>query len=87
MLQNLKYERSKREVERRHAVESFSKHASITDGDDTKETQDAEAMAAITWQKENELSFDSATVVTAAIGTIAPFLAGPAVDLVTRVLH
>jgi hypothetical protein len=39
------------------------------------------------WKETNELTFDSATVVTATIGAIAPFLAGPAVDLVTRVLH
>lgn len=83
----LEVRRSRREVERRRAVESFSKHASLTDSDDTKETQDAEAVAAIKWQKDNELAFDSATVVTATIGTIAPLVAGPAVDLVTRVLH
>jgi hypothetical protein len=39
------------------------------------------------WKESNELTFDSATVVTATIGTIAPFLAGPAVDLVTKALH
>jgi hypothetical protein len=83
----LEQKRLGREVERRRAVESFSKHASITDTDDTKDTEDAETMAAAKWQKDNELIFDSATVVTATIGTIAPFLASPAVDLVTRVLH
>ena len=51
------------------------------------ETQGDEDLAAAKWQDENELSFNSATVVTATIGTIAPFLAGPAVDLVTKVLH
>jgi hypothetical protein len=51
------------------------------------ETQGDEGLAAAKWQEENELSFNSATVVTATIGTIAPFLAGPAVDLVTKVLH
>jgi hypothetical protein len=51
------------------------------------ETRGDEDLAAAKWQAENELSFNSATVVTATIGTIAPFLAGPAVDLVTKVLH
>ena len=51
------------------------------------ETRGDEGLAAAKWQEENELSFNSATVVTATIGTIAPFLAGPAVDLVTKVLH
>jgi hypothetical protein len=77
----------RREIERRRAVEFFSKLAPIIDIDDTKEIQGATTTTAIKWQKENELSFDSATVVTATIGTIAPFLAGPAVDLVTKVLH
>ena len=40
-----------------------------------------------TWKEENELTFDSATAVSAALGIIAPFLAGPAVDLVTKALH
>jgi hypothetical protein len=39
------------------------------------------------WKKDNELIFDSTTVTTATIGIIAPLLAGPAVDLVTRALH
>lgn len=76
-----------REAERRDAVEFFSNHASIADSHDTNESQGADAMAVARWQKENELNFDSATVVMATIGTIAPFLAGPAVDLVTKALH
>ena len=79
-------EQSHRELEKRRAV-AFLKHAPIADPDGTKEPPDAEVMAVAKWQKDNELNFDSATVVTATIGTIAPFLAGPAVDLVTKALH
>jgi hypothetical protein len=78
---------AKREVERRRAVVSVSKRAFITDRQDKKVTQGAEDLAVAKWMETNKLNFDSATVVTATIGTIAPFLAGPAVDLVTKVLH
>lgn len=39
------------------------------------------------WKKNSGLTFETTTVVTAVIGTIAPFLAGPATDLVTKALH
>jgi hypothetical protein len=39
------------------------------------------------WKKDNDLTFDSATVVSATIGVVAPLLAGPAFDLVTKALH
>jgi hypothetical protein len=48
---------------------------------------DGKRMTEATWIKSNELTFDTATVVAATIGTIAPLLAGPAVDLVTKALH
>jgi len=48
---------------------------------------DGKRMTEATWMKSNELTFDTATVVAATIGTIAPLLAGPAVDLVTKALH
>jgi hypothetical protein len=78
---------AKRELGRRRAVVSLSRRASVTDREDKKETHGAEDLTAAKWMETNKLNFDSATVVTATIGTIAPFLAGPAVDLVAKVLH
>jgi hypothetical protein len=39
------------------------------------------------WRAANGLTFETSTVLTATISTIAPFLASPAVDLVTKALH
>ena len=61
--------------------------AAVPDTRVREETEGADDLAAAKWKEANKLTFDSATVVTAVIGTIAPFLASPAVDLVTKVLH
>lgn len=39
-----------------------------------------------TWKETNGLVFETSTVLSAAIGTIAPLLAGPAVDLVSSTI-
>jgi hypothetical protein len=39
------------------------------------------------WKEANGLTFETSTVLLATISTIAPFLASPAVDLVTKALH
>jgi hypothetical protein len=39
------------------------------------------------WKEANGLTFETSTVLLATISTIPPFLASPAVDLVTKALH
>jgi hypothetical protein len=55
--------------------------------DDTHVGPGAKPITEAKWRGDNELSFDTATVISAAIGTIAPLLTGPAVDLLSRALH
>jgi hypothetical protein len=39
------------------------------------------------WKTDNGLTFETTTVVTATIGTIAPLLASPAADLIGKMIH
>ena len=43
-------------------------------------------VSATKWKETNGLTFETSTVLTATIGTVAPLLAGPAVDLVSNVM-
>jgi hypothetical protein len=68
----------RRDMTNAPAIDSSGVQAGVDDG---------KRMTDVKWIESNELTFDTATVVAATIGTIAPLLAGPAVDLVTKALH
>ncbi len=39
------------------------------------------------WKTDNGLTFETTTVITTTIGTIAPVLAGPTADLISKIIH